>query len=89
VDKKDFDSKTCSASLKDLSELLGKKRQHDREFEAMNRDLEALNRSLEDLKGDKRRATREYKRELREAMTEGGCVECLIVGGGGGGYSGQ
>ncbi len=87
VDKKDFDSKACGASLKDLTDYLGKKRQYDREMEAMTRDLQALEDSIDRMKTDKRKATREYKRELREAMTEGGCVECII--GGSGGYSGQ
>ncbi|PIS10556.1 MAG: hypothetical protein COT73_08755, partial [Bdellovibrio sp. CG10_big_fil_rev_8_21_14_0_10_47_8] len=77
-----FRNADCKESLKSYQDLKPKLVRVERDIEGIGAQIDGLKEHLAALKGELRTAKRDYQKDMREQMTEGGCIECQLQGSG-------
>ena len=79
-----YNEQICKTNLRTYQDTLDKHAKAEALVATLEGEVEIAKDTIRALKGELRTAMRERQREMRESQTEGGCVECMINGSGGG-----
>ncbi len=78
---KSFDVGRCEGHLADWIDQSDRSIEVDQKIKELKAQIKDIDLDLKALKKDKKIAIKDYQREVREEMTEGGCVGCMIQAG--------
>ncbi|MCE3010062.1 MAG: PspA/IM30 family protein [Proteobacteria bacterium] len=77
-----YNQKQCETAVAYLQDNKDKLDQQAQLVAALEADIENSKTAIADKRGELRDAVREAQREAREQMTEGGCIDCMMMGNG-------
>lgn len=77
-----FDANACKGGLNKYYSSKSEVDEAKKVVEQMEASVKELQAAIKELRGEKKKAAREYAREQRREMTEGGCVDCMLGGNG-------
>lgn len=82
VPKGAFNIEICKTSVKSFQDNRDKLKSAEAELAAIDAQIESQKTEIAAMRGTLKEEIRAYQKEMKEQMTEGGCIDCMLRGSG-------